>query len=567
MPGVVNMLSHVRLRTKLILLLGLSVVAVVVSIGAAASLMRQRMYDDRVDTLRSVVQSALAIAQSLQNRVDSHELTHDEAFARFAADIHAIRFAAGLGYLTAQNDDGVMLLHATVPAMEGKKSTTKDANGVWITDLVRDVLRNHDEGVINYPFPKPGQTEPLLKAVYVARFAPWQLNVLSGVWTDDLDAAFHSSLLELAAIGGGILLLTLLAAWAVEHDISGSLNQLCAAMSRLAGGDQTVGVPGTERRDEVGDMAKAVLVFQNNMTETERLRHAQEAAKGQAAADQRAALIQLADAFESTVGGLVETLTASSTNLEVTARSMTDTAALNNRQAVTVASAADEASAGLQTVASAAEELSASIGEIGRQVAHSSQISMKSVEDARRTDALVRTLANGAEKIGTVVGLITDIASQTNLLALNATIEAARAGDAGKGFAVVASEVKSLANQTGKATEEIGAQVAQIQAATKQVVEAIRGISATIEEVSAISTTIASAVEQQGVATSEIAHNVQQTSLAAHAVTAGISDVSQAAAATGAAAGQVLTAAADLSKQAERLSSEANNFVAGVRAA
>jgi methyl-accepting chemotaxis protein len=560
-------LSHIRLRTKLILLLGLSVLAVVVSIGAAASLMRQRMYDDRVDTLRSVVQSALAIAQSLQNRVAAHELTHDEAFARFAADVHAIRFAAGLGYLTAQNDEGVMLLHATVPAMEGKKSATKDANGVWITDLVRNVLRYNDEGVINYPFPKPGQTDPLLKAVYVARFAPWQLNVLSGVWTDDLDIAFHSSLLELAAIGGGILMLTLIAAWAVERDISGSLGRLRAAMTRLAGGDRTTAIPGAERRDEVGDMAKAVLVFQEGMTETERLRNAQEEARQEAGANQRAALIQLADAFESTVGGLVGTLSSSSTNLEATARSMTGTASLNNEQAATVASAADEASAGLQTVASAAEELTASIGEISRQVAHSSKISMQSVEDARRTDALVRTLADGADKIGTVVGLIADIASRTNLLALNATIEAARAGDAGKGFAVVASEVKSLANQTGKATEEIGAQVAQIQAATKQVVEAIRGISATIEEVSAISTAIAVAVEQQGAAATEIAHNVQQTSLAARAVTTGIGGVSQVAAETGAAAGQVLTAAADLSKQAERLSSEANNFVASVRAA
>jgi methyl-accepting chemotaxis protein len=218
-------------------------------------------------------------------------------------------------------------------------------------------------------------------------------------------------------------------------------------------------------------------------------------------------------------------------------------------------------------VASATEELTASISEINRQVAQSAKISGKAVDDAKRTDAIVHTLAEGAEKIGAVVGLITNIASQTNLLALNATIEAARAGDAGKGFAVVASEVKNLANQTGKATEEIGAQITQIQTATKEAVEAIRGISATIEEVSAIATAIASAVEEQGAATSEIARNVQQTSQAAQEVTVGVSGVSQAASETGAAAGMVLTAAADLSKQAEQLSSEVNAFVAGVRAA
>jgi methyl-accepting chemotaxis protein len=189
------------------------------------------------------------------------------------------------------------------------------------------------------------------------------------------------------------------------------------------------------------------------------------------------------------------------------------------------------------------------------------------VEDARRTDAIVRALAEGAEKIGTVISLITNIASQTNLLALNATIEAARAGDAGKGFAVVASEVKNLANQTGKATEEIGTQIAQIQTATQEAVAAIRGISSTIEEVSQIATTIAAAVEEQGAATAEIARTVQQTSRAAQEVTDGISGVSQAASETGVAADKVLTAAADVSKQADQLSGEVHAFVTRVRAA
>ncbi len=375
-------------------------------------------------------------------------------------------------------------------------------------------------------------------------------------WTRRSDAR----LLRLSLIGGLVLLVTLLAAWLINRDITVSLGSLKAAMERLAKGDLATAIPGTDRRDEVGAMAAAVLVFKDSMTETERLRAAQEAAKRQAAAEQKAALNRMADGFESKIGRLVGMLSSGSTELEATAQSMTGTANQSNQQAAAVASAAEEASTGLQTVASAAEELTASIGEISRQVAQSSKITGKAVDDAKRTDAIVRALAEGAEKIGAVVGLITNIASQTNLLALNATIEAARAGDAGKGFAVVASEVKSLANQTGKATEEIGAQITQIQAATKEAVEAIRGISATIEEVSAIATTIASAVEEQGAATSEIARNVQQTTQAAREVTASISGVSQAASETGAAAGQVLTAASDLSKQAEQLSSEVNTL-------
>jgi methyl-accepting chemotaxis protein len=200
-------------------------------------------------------------------------------------------------------------------------------------------------------------------------------------------------------------------------------------------------------------------------------------------------------------------------------------------------------------------------------VALSAKITEKAVEDTHRTDVIVRALADGAEKIGDVVRLISDIASQTNLLALNATIEAARAGESGKGFAVVASEVKSLATQTAKATVEIGVQIKQIQDATGEAVQAIKAIGGTIEEVSVIAANIAAAVDEQGAATAEIARNVQQTAASTHQVTATIAGVSQAANETGAAAEQVLGAASGLSQQADQLTHEVNAFVAGVRAA
>ena len=221
----------------------------------------------------------------------------------------------------------------------------------------------------------------------------------------------------------------------------------------------------------------------------------------------------------------------------------------------------------MQTAAAAAEQLTASIGEISRQVAHSSHIAGKAVAEARRTDTIVQALAEGAQKIGDVVQLITGIAAQTNLLALNATIEAARAGDAGKGFAVVASEVKNLASQTARATEEIDVQISHIQSATTEAVQAIRMISATIEDVSFISTTIASAVEQQGAATAEIARNVQQTAASTEHVTSNIASVSQAANDTGAAAGQVLGSASELSAQAKMLTESVVRFIGTVRAA
>jgi methyl-accepting chemotaxis protein len=560
-------LSRFKLRTKLALLMALSALGLAAAITLGGVMLERRMTDDRVETLQAVVQSAVSVAQALEAQVVAGQMTRQQAIAQMRDLVHAIRFDGGTGYVTVTGADGLTLMHGANPALEGKPTPVDQATGRTIQALIIDALGAGDTARLTYMFPRPGQTTPLRKAVAVTRFAPWQAVFMSGAYTDDLDAAFQASLLRLAGIGAGILALLLLAAWGLNRDIAGSLGRLKATMDRLAEGALETAVPGTDRTDEVGGMAGAVLVFKESMIEARRLRTEQEAIKRQAASDHTASLARMADTFETRVGHLVGMLSSGSTELEATAHAMTGSADQSDRQASSVAAAAAQAGTGLQTVAAAAEELTASIGEISRQVAQSSRITGKAVEDAKRTDAIVRALAEGADKIGAVVGLITSVASQTNLLALNATIEAARAGDAGKGFAVVASEVKNLASQTGKATEEIGTQITQIQAATKEAVEAIRGIAATIEEVSGIATAIAAAVEQQGAATSEIARNVQQTSQAAREVTAGISGVSQAARETGAAAGQVLTAASGLSKQAEQLTSEVNTFVAGVRAA
>jgi methyl-accepting chemotaxis protein len=562
-----SLFSHLRIRTKLIVLVGTVSFALAVTIATAAGLMHERMFDDRVEKMRAVVDSVRGIAAALQVQVADGRLTQDQAMEKLRDTIHAIHFDNGVGYVVAETASGVTYIHGVNRSLEGKRSPTDAATGRSLIDLELEALGSKDDAVFSYMFPKPGETVAKWKTVAVARFAPWQMNFLAGTYTDDLDAAFGASLWRLGLAGGSILVVTLFVAWLINRDIAGSLGALKLAMDRLARGDLTAAIPGAGRRDEIGGMAATVLVFKQTMAEAERLRAEQAAAEQRAAADHAASLNSLADGFERQIGRLVASLSARSSELEATARSVTGTANASNQQAASVASAAEEASAGLHTVASAAEELTASIGEITRQVAQSSKIASTAVDDARRTDAIVRALAAGAERIGAVVGLITNIASQTNLLALNATIEAARAGDAGKGFAVVASEVKSLATQTARATEEIGAQINQIQSATHEAVEAIRGISATIEEVSAISTTIAAAVEEQGAATTEIARNVQQTSEAAQAVTVGIGGVSQAAGETGAAASTFLTAAADLSRQADQLSGEVGSFLAGVRAA
>ena len=275
----------------------------------------------------------------------------------------------------------------------------------------------------------------------------------------------------------------------------------------------------------------------------------------------------LAGTFQSKIGPLVDSVGRQATSLKDTATTMAAAAEETSDQAGMVTTAAEQASVNVQTVAAATEELHSSVAEISRQVGHSTQITRAAVEAAHRSNATVQGLSVAAQKIGDVVKLISDIASQTNLLALNATIEAARAGEAGKGFAVVASEVKSLANQTAKATENIAAQVAAMQAATTEAVQSIEGISSTINTISEIATAIASAVEEQGAATQEIARNVQEASRGTDIVSSSIGSVSRAAGNTGASAVLLLTSANDLGVQAETLRTDVGAFLSNIQAA
>jgi methyl-accepting chemotaxis protein len=382
----------------------------------------------------------------------------------------------------------------------------------------------------------------------------------------DAAAASQRAMTLFFSLLAAALLLAVAVTAVIARLIARPIVAMTSGMTALAAGDKQVEIVGAERRDEIGAMAKAVQVFKDNMIRADALAAEQE--RERAAKEERARRVESsAQNFDRSVGGVIRSVSAATSQLQTSAQTMSAAAEEASRQATAVASASEEASTNVQTVASAAEELSSSIEEIGRQVSQSARIAQAAVSDAEKTNHTVQGLAEAAQRIGDVVKLINDIAAQTNLLALNATIEAARAGEAGKGFAVVAAEVKNLANQTAKATDEIGAQITGIQASTKDSVAAIQGIGTTIREINEIATSIASAVEEQGAATREIARNVQQAAAGTSEVSSNIVGVTKASGTTGQTAGEVLTAAQEMARQAESLRTEVERFLADVKAA
>ncbi|MCS3447902.1 MULTISPECIES: methyl-accepting chemotaxis protein [Bradyrhizobium] len=378
--------------------------------------------------------------------------------------------------------------------------------------------------------------------------------------------SYASAVMLLAMILGAAIIVGVGVSFLMIRDVSAGIASIVSPMQALGRGDLTANVPHQGEKTEIGAMADTLQVFKEALV-------AKKAADEAAAADAEAKIERgrrvdtITRNFEQMIGEIVQTVSSASTQLEASAGTLSSTARRSQELTTSVAAASEEASTNVQSVASATEELSSSVTEISRQVQESARMAGDAVGQARTTNDRVSELSKAAARIGDVVELINTIAGQTNLLALNATIEAARAGEAGRGFAVVASEVKALAEQTAKATGEIGQQIAGIQTATQESVGAIKEISSTIERLSEISSTIAAAVEEQGAATQEISRNVQQAAQGTQQVSANITDVQHGANETGSASSQVLSAAQSLSGDSSRLKVEVSKFLDAVRAA
>jgi methyl-accepting chemotaxis protein len=560
------MLKRLGISAKLIALVFGGVIGFVIVAAFALSFIRSTMVDDRVAKVQNLSEVARDVAKGFYERAKAGEFDQATAQDQAKKVIRNLRYS-GVEYFFIYDAKGNVVLLPPKPEREGDSFIDlKDANGVFIVRGLLESGRNNGQPVF-YQFPRAGSDKPIDKVAATLNFDPWGWSIGTGIYIDDVNTAFAETAVKFAGIIGPITVILVVGGFLLARNIATPLRRLTAVTERLARQDFAVEVGGTERGDEIGILGRSIVILRDGAREAAELRLAQEQAKQQAEIEKRRVMNELADNFESSVKAVVESVASAATEMQGTAESLSSVAEEASRQATAVAAASEEASSNVATVASAAEELSSSIHEISRQVNAAAGISSNAVVQAAKTNEIVNGLANSADLIGSVVKLINDIASQTNLLALNATIEAARAGDAGKGFAVVANEVKSLANQTAKATEDISQHIAGVQTSTGEAVAAIQAITTTISEINQISAAIASAVEEQGAATKEIARNVEQAAAGTREVSLNIAGVTEAAGETGTGAGHVLDASTELSRQSESLGNEIDQFIARVRAA
>ena len=461
-----------------------------------------------------------------------------------------------LASLASFQDDGALLL----------KFASEKLKPVDLTQILKDAPDVLSKGT---PLIKETTTHLIVAVPVMSLRGTKVIGALAIAWSLDAQNAAVSKALRnqtVVALVVMIVLLGILAVllrWMVVRPILG----ITEVMRRLAAGETGVAIPAADSKDEIGAMAASVIVFRDTAEEVARIEQEREEQKRLVEESQRQTLLQLATRLESSVKTVADSVAGAANQVERNARSMADAAQTATGQTSAVAAASEETSVSIQTVASAAEELTASIGELGRQAAGSASVAEGAVLEAGATSSKVQHLEAAAGRIGEVVKLISDIAAQTNLLALNATIEAARAGDAGRGFAVVASEVKSLAAQTGRATEEITTQVTAIRTATQEVVSAIHGIEATITKISEIAGAMTASIDQQGQATQEIARNVQQAATGAGEVSENIIGVTRIAGETGRSASSILGAAGELVRQSDFLTKSLSEFLGAIRSA
>jgi methyl-accepting chemotaxis protein len=514
----------------------------------ATSLKAQRQIE-----LSHLGQLAVDVAQEEYDAAKRDNTSDETAKARAAARIAKMRYGNGDYFWI--NNLSQMIMHPIKPELMGQDvKEIKDPTGKAVFFDAAQLVQQKGEGFIDYQWPKPGKDAPQPKLSFVTGFAPWGWVIGTGVYIDDLHAQVWDSVKVVALVGVVVILGLCLVTLLIARRISSALVRMTSSVTELGEGNFGIELPGLDRADELGDMARSIELFKIKAAEKARNEANLEAERRQIAERAKGnALQEMAETVERETNAAVGEVSTGTERMARNAVSMTDSALLLGKNSSSVAAAAEEALNNAQTVANAASQLSVSIAEIASQVKSSRALTLEAVTASTQAQSTIAKLSEAAGKVGAVTNLISEIASQTNLLALNATIEAARAGHAGRGFAVVAAEVKSLAEQTAKATSEIAQQITEIQDATQASVASIVGIGEVIRNVDSVSSIIAKAIEEQNTVTVEISRTVEETSLAAREVALQIVSVSNEAVETGRRASEIRDGSAEIANKVDLL--------------
>ena len=561
------MLKRLSISQRLMLLMPVLLVVLGIVVWFSLHEERRVLMDDRREQLKDLVESARSIAQTWYDKQKSGQLTEQQAQDGARDQIWHMRYADN-NYFFIQRYDGVTVLQLERQAEGKNRLESKDPNGVFkVKEQIAAAKRGG--GFTRYSASRSGGDDSKdisPKLAYVAPFDPWQWAICTGIYIDDVDAIYDHIVMIYLLIVALVIVIAGGCAWLVAGSISRPLGLITQRMGQLTDGKLDVAVPYLGEPNELGQLARALDAFKLSRRKAEELSAAQQAADA-AKLKRQERLERLIGDFHQRTAQVIEAVARAAEQVQAHARRLAEMAKHSRTSIEAVGLAAVDTTSNVQAVAGAAEELSAAVTDVNRRVVKSTDVAKRAVSETERTNATMRGLVDAAQRIGTIVKVIQDIASQTNLLALNATIEAARAGEAGKGFAVVAGEVKTLANQTTKATEEIQTQVGAIQGETDRAVDAIANIGKTVDEMSEISTAIATAMEQQGATTHDIARNINQAAERTREVSGNVKSVGEAAETTSGAASELQQASDDLRSQASQLEQEMKSFLGEMRAA
>lgn len=528
--------------------------------------LRSALVEEKKANVRQVVDMTRSIFSHYDQLAKSGEITLDEAQTRATEFIQNARYADN-NYVFVLGLDTKVILHPIQPKLNGQNGKQViDVNGVPVLDEMVKAARHPEGGFLTYEWNKPGHDGVFPKLAYAETFKPWGWVITTGVYIDDVDDIFWQTAINDIAVAISMLIVIGMAGLAIDRSTTRPLRMITEALNKLAQGDTSVTTNETDRRDEIGALARSLEVFRSNREKAEKLEQEQkDTHKIQIARAEK--IEKLIKSFEIEVEGNLSTVHSALEQLRTTATGMASQSDETTGRAANVAVATEQAAANVDTVAAAAEQLAASIDEITSQVSRSSDIAQSGANEADDASTIFAELGTASDKIGQVVELIQSIAEQTNLLALNATIEAARAGDAGKGFAVVAAEVKNLANQTTRATEDIAGQIGGIQESTQNALGAIQHLSGRMKELNEVSASIAAAVREQDAATGEIARNVAEAATGTKDVAQNVVGLRKAAEEEREASSQVLAASGSLNSKSQNLMEQIKQFLNDIRAA